>query len=262
MTKLVVGLKMRDMRNNVHYEFVEEALTIANRNLQDIAMLNYARNCLDKAVEAERKLFEISRGCDITAELETLNGARHKVFRGMFLYIESATHHFDSEIRVAAERLLVIVKRRGNITRLPYDDASAAYTDLVREMSSTEILPLVMTVDVKSWVDNLNETNFKFVQTMLKRYSTTYRVEIAGKTDKVRRESDHCLRALTDQVDALVLVGASDIAPALSQFVHDYNELASRHKRLLAVARGRRKASVSIPVAPPFATDDFLNDWE
>ena len=261
MTKLVV-LKTRDMRNNVHYEFINEARTIANRDLKDIAVLNYARNCLDKAVEAERELFEISRGTEITAELEVMNGARHKVFRGMFLYVESATHHFDPEIRVAAERLLVIVKRRGNLTRLPYDDASAAYSDLVREMSSTEVLPLVVTVEAKSWVDNLNDANTKFVQMMLKRYSTTYRVEIAGKTYKVRRESDHCLRALTDQVDALILVGASDIAPALAQFVHDYNELAGRHKRLLAVARGRRKASVSIPVAPPLETDDFLNDWE
>jgi hypothetical protein len=232
------------MRNNAHYEFADEARTLYNACASTETSLAPTASQLNATVNEERNNLDAARGSELTPELKGLDGNRDNTHQGLVSTLEGATHHSNPEIAAAAVKLLEVTKHYGNIPRLPYDDASAAYGDLLREMSTPAHMAMVSLVGVASWLSDLGAANAAFIEKMLERYAETDHAKATGKMKAARANSDEKLNAALDKVDALVITGPT-VSAAVAKFIHDYNELAERHKHILAIERGHRKASAA-----------------
>ena len=91
----------------------------------------------------------------------------------------------------------------------------------------------------------LGASNAEFVEKMLERYGVMDRAKETGRMRIARANSDEQLATALDRIDALVISGST--STAVAKFVHDYNELATRHKHILAIEKGHRKAAATPP---------------
>lgn len=233
------------MRNNVHYEFMDEARTFYNICAAEETTLALTANQLNATLNRERDLLDEFKKSDITRLLRLFDDKRDNNHRGFVSTLEGLTYHDDPEKAAAAVTLLDVVKHYGNIPRMPYDDASAAYGDLLREMSKPDRVALVTLLDVSSWLMKLGASNAEFVEKMLERYGVMDRAKETGRMRIARANSDEQLATALDRIDALVISGST--STAVAKFVHDYNELATRHKHILAIEKGHRKAAAAPP---------------
>jgi hypothetical protein len=178
-----------------------------------------------------------------TAEIEAQDRVRDGTYRGLVLAIESYLHHPDDAKRDAATKLHVLVEHYGNIARQGYNDESAAIDDILREFAMEKNAAFITTLGLGAWVAELAAANARFSDLMHDRYNeeTAQRPAIPMRVARVA--VDEQFHALITRVEAIVALNGIDFTPELSAFVTEYNILAGKYKKILALERGRRAAA-------------------
>jgi BMFP domain-containing protein YqiC len=233
---------MTKMSNKLHAEYGTETDKLVVQYGSGAVGVKDSHEAFKAALDEELALLEIIRRSDLTLEIKEQDRVRDDVYKGLVATVEGLEHHFDAAKRGAAVKVGAIIRHYGNISRMSYDQASAAFTDLNREFATPEHTALVTTLAITEWVAKLEVENQKFITLMLQRYHETEHAVIAGRMKVARREVDKRLRAMLDRIDAAAVLLGTGSNPDAAAFIHDYNEMAERYKLLLAQAQGRRAA--------------------
>ncbi|MDR2414524.1 MAG: DUF6261 family protein [Odoribacteraceae bacterium] len=193
-----------------------------------------------KRDDAEKHLDTVKKSI-FTGKIVEQDKVRDGTLRGFAMAVKSYLHHANAEKRDAATHLQIIIDNYGSMERRTYDDESAAIHDILTELATAGIAPLVALLGLGEWVAQLTADNNRFFELMHERYK-----EEANRPSSMK-ESRAALaetqQALVDRVEALATLNGLDSSPELAEFVAEYNAMAARYKRILAIEKGRRAAS-------------------
>jgi len=237
--KTVSGIALKKMINETHAQFHE--------NVQSVfAELDTTDLPFHKLILAYKKIFGneleallLFTKSEITEKIVEQHRVRNDIFRGFHNTVKGLRHHYETEMRVGANRLLNnIFAHYGNITIKTFDAETAAMRDFLKEFKRPEIVVITNKLKVHDWVAKLEEENNKFHALMMERYcETTEKTTFRMKTARV--ETDRFYRAIVSAVEAEVLLKTENTT--LTHFITELNAIIHRFKSIMAHEHGNKK---------------------
>jgi hypothetical protein len=229
-------MDVKQFRNKTHFEFMSEVY--ATLSPADIALVKITEKIAHLAqLMAEEDIAVVQvRKYETTDDIALLDGDRDNIFRGTGNLLKSALRHFDPNVSEAAGRLKIIFDTYGNITRLTYDEETAAVDNLLQELDARP--DEVGIIGIAAWVEELRRINGELHVLMTARYS-----EEAKRSHlqmrKVRAEVDTEYSEIIYLLEAAVAL--DDTNPAYEALFAELNARVTRYANILAQEKGRRK---------------------
>jgi len=236
---VISNIGLKKMRNENHAQFHENTNTLIG-NL-DPAELPFQKLIVPykQTFDNEAEALLIFTKSEKTALIVEQHRVRNSIFRGFSDTVKGLRNHYETEIRVGANRLWnSIFTHYGNITKKSYDAESAAMNDFLREIKRPEFVVVVNKLKVQDWVTKLEQENNKFHTLMMERYcEVTEKTVFRMKTARV--ETDKFYRAIVSSVEAEVLIG--NRTETLTHFITELNAIIHRFKSIMAQEEGKKK---------------------
>ena len=227
-------IRSSKLRNEEHFQFQTEFKGLVEEYTPETLDISAVWAVYLPLYADESEALDVIRKSAVTGELAEADHARDSLFRGLCNTVKGAAGHFNPAIKEAAARIQIALDHYGNINVKPYDEQTAAINNLIDEFNTTYTADVAM-LGIGDWVSELQTTNNNFEALMQERYS-----EDAGKTQlkmkEVRAEIDDAYRAITERIDALVIVNGPE---NYSGFVNELNQRVEKYNNLLAQREGR-----------------------
>lgn len=194
----------------------------------NVYMVEYdeALSILDAALEHVRKSPDTTR-------IALLDAQFGSTFSGMESYTKAFLNHFDSNMRAAAENLMVIFNHYGNISRQPYREELASSYNLLQDLRQhpNEVNKLTL----EPWIQ-AHEAVANELSALLESRTSSAAKQTGIRVTDARRQIENIYQRITDRLDAVInLHGATH----LGEFYAEYNAHASEYKNMLAQHFGR-----------------------
>jgi hypothetical protein len=243
------------MKHEIHVQFYESINTLVVQTGIIEALKAEALYILFKqALDNELKALDVIIKSELTAVILEKDRERDSIFRGFSDIVKGLRNHFDHEMRKDANKLWNIFLHYGNVTQKSLDAETAAINDIIREFRRAEIAVIIEALQLKMWVEKLEEVNGGFHSLMMERYS-----EPIGKTSfrmkTARLETDKYYRAMITHFENMALTGQMN---SDDDFFVQLNNIIRRFKNILAQELGKRKASnaESVEKSEPVSQDN------
>ncbi|MDR0714017.1 MAG: DUF6261 family protein [Bacteroidales bacterium] len=181
---------------------------------------------LDAALERIQKSAETERIALADQEFD-------RSFSGMHGYTHSCMNHFNSEVRRAAENMMIVFDHYGNIGKEAYRQELGSSFNLLQDLRARpdDLAALAL----EPWIA-AHEQAANALAALL----DARNVETSKQTDLIvrqtRRELDAIYQQITDRIDAMINLYGKDFVPG---FVAEYNAHATEYKNKLAQHLGR-----------------------
>jgi hypothetical protein len=230
------------LRNETHAEFIIDFSDIVKRIGAGSIGITALMPEFELRKTEELNILDIYLKSNYTVRIKEKDRRRDNTFRGFSLAVDAATHHPDAAVRAAGKAIKATFKHYGKIPDKNYDDASAAYGDLFRELDTAENKALLAAAGLTNWQALLKTENDEFIALMHARDT-----EVSQRPDtsmkEARAEVDKLIHAILARVEAqITLYGMTSSSSDYKPFVDEWNTLAERYKRRLAIEKGRRAA--------------------
>ena len=232
-------IRFSRLKNETHVEFHESViyliLALGASNLPFEALFALYNTAFDHESEA---LLLITKS-ELTVTISEQDRQRDNTFRGFSDIVKGYRNHYETEMRVAANRLWNgVLTHYGNVTSKSYDAETAAIRDLIRELKRPEMVTAITKLSVQGWVTRLEQENDRFHTLMMERYceatdKTTFRMRTT------RLETDRYYRAMLASVENELLLG--NVTTTLTHFITELNAIVHRYKTILAHEQGSKK---------------------
>ncbi|MDX9848535.1 MAG: DUF6261 family protein [Tenuifilaceae bacterium] len=227
-------INLHQLRNEEHYQFMTEfrdSVTQFNAQTLNIAE-GFAQ--LQTLYAQELEALQVVRKSATTEQLTIADAERDALFRGFDDSVKSLLNHFDPAKQQAAARLREVLDQYGNIARKTYDEETAAIGKLLVEATGA-LAADIATLGLTDWIAELDRRNQAFDALMKSRYAeTSARTELRMR--EVRLEIDAKYRAITDRLDALMIINGD---ATYEPFVRELNARVDRYNDIIAQRRGR-----------------------
>ncbi|MDR1273910.1 MAG: DUF6261 family protein [Odoribacteraceae bacterium] len=186
----------------------------------------------NKEVEALDQIIK----SDFTARIAAADHERDRLYRGFAASVKADLNHFDEGKREMARKVGIILDHYGDVPHKSLDAETAAIRDVVRELSTTEHLSLVIGLGLQAFMLEVNNANEAVHGLMLQRYDELA-LRPALHMREIRVEVDKAFRVVLDLLESLVRVQGPDTDKA---FITELNVVSMRYKDILAREAGRR----------------------
>ena len=239
-SKSIINIRLTGLKNETHVQFHESVIslgtTLEPSNLPFEQLFVRYKQTFDHETEA---LLLITKS-ELTGTISEQDGKRDNMFRGFIDTIKGFRNHYETDKRVAANRLWNgVLSHYGNVTKKTMDAETAAIKDIIRELKRPEMVTAINKLNIQGWVTKLEQENDKFHSLMMERYceateKTTYRM----RTTRV--ETDKFYRAIVASIENEVLL--ENVSATLTHFITELNAIVHRYKSILAHEQGSKKA--------------------
>jgi hypothetical protein len=213
-------------RNNALLQFFTEIirllLDVTPEALKIEALFAKFQACFKDLDEAMLKIPK----SEFTDDIVEADRGRDGVTRGMLDANASMLNHFAPEKVAAAKRLQIIFNTYGNITRLPFNEQTAATTGLLQELNDNHADDIALT-GLGDWVEELGKQNTLFGDLVNRRYDESA-AQTSLKVQQVRKEITAAYRDLVAAIEGLSLVDTTgiykDVITRLNVIVEKYDK--------------------------------------
>ena len=229
-------LKLRELRNEEHYQFMSEFVELTEKTGTNNLGITQTYVELPAFFNKELDALNKVQKSPMTSNLADIDMQRDSVYRGMVDMVKSTTHHYDSAKKVAAERLMLIFNVHGNISRKNYNEETASITKLIDTIKN-EYATDAVTVGINDWINQLHLLNTNFMKLMEDRYNEQAK-QSHESMKEIRMEIDDIYYKSIEMLNALVLVNGTGRYKA---YIEALNERIERYNQILKLRKGRRK---------------------
>jgi len=237
--KAIIKINLARLKNEVHVEYHESVISLITAlevsNLPFVLLFVPYKEAFDHETEA---LLIITKS-ELTVAIVEQDKTRDSIFRGLSTTVKGFRKHYETEHRVAANRLWNgVLSHYGNVTSKSFDAETAAIRDIIRELKRPEMVTAINKLNLQGWVTKLEQENDKFHSLMMERYcETTEKTTFRMRTTRV--ETDKFYRAIVASVENEVLLG--NVNPTLTHFIMELNAIVNRYRSILAHEQGSKK---------------------
>jgi hypothetical protein len=224
------------LRNELHVEFHTDAnaqLVSANPETLGVKAQYDAYKLL---LDLEIELLDQIRRSGRTPEIDARDHERDSLVHGFTDNVKSNLRHFDPGKRQAAEKLMIILDRYGNIAQKSLEEETAAIEDLHRELMKQENYLHVAALGLGEWLGNLVQVSRNLEELIRARDREIAQRPTVSMHD-IRPKTDGALCDLFDMVNALARVNGES---AYATFIAEMNATTERYREKLAREAGHR----------------------
>ena len=145
------------------------------------------------------------------------------MFRGLKAAVKACTDHYDAATVAAAQKVMIVFRKYGNIARMPQIQKTGSIATLVKILTNDYTAEMAL-LNITQWVAKLNDANEVFNTN-----SSTRSSENARKPKREIKKSrfllDRYYRAIIKLINARILIG--DQAP-YTDFVNKMTSLVKQ----------------------------------
>jgi len=237
---VIVKIDLKNLRNEEHYQFHTDFKKLTEESNPATLGVTEKFSAYLPANANEGVGLDVIRKSEATDDIADADAMRDGTFRGMTHFVKSAANHFNSEKREAAARIQLIFDYHGNLTVKPYDEETAAISNLTEELEKhTADITLL---GLPEWITELKANNKSFADLKKLRYTeTSSKTQLRMK--EVRVLVDAAYAKVTEHINALIVINGE---AAYDRYVNELNQRIDSYSKLLAQRKGRNaKASAN-----------------
>jgi hypothetical protein len=229
----LIRVATRSLTNETHFAF-----NLGNRRLYvkyGAAPLGIAGfiGGYEQAVDDEDTALERIRKSADTGRIAGADRDFDRSFSGMHGYAKTCLLHYEPEVRHAAENLIVVFERYGNIAGLPYQPALASSLNLLEDLRArTADYQLT---GIAPWAD-AHERAAQYLSGLIDERTSETAQTTDLKVRETRRRVDAANQHILDRIEAMINLNGADY---VAGFVAEYNAHATEFKNALAQHLGR-----------------------
>ncbi len=226
-------IHLNNLHNEEHFQFYAEFKSMVENagaaKLKIQSQFDVFVALYDQEDEALKKITKSA----LTEQIEEADKQRDFIFRGLADTNKAALNHYNAEVREGARRLQIIFDAYGNIARKSPNKATAAIYNLLQELNAhSEEVDDVGTLS--GWMDELERKNQALDELIKQRYDeSAQRNTLVLK--EVRAQVDDAYRAITERIDALMLIEGSVV---YEEFIRRLNVVIEKYNNTLARRQG------------------------
>lgn len=232
----IIKLKSEKLRNNQHFQFHTEFNELLVRFVPQTLGVEEAYAVYQPLLNNEAQAVDVIQKSPLTVDVADADHSRDQINSGFCETVSGACKHFDPLKKEAAKHILVVLDHFGNIGEKPYEEQSAATSNLIRDLE-TNYADDLATLELQGWLAALKSSNNRFIELSKERYTSN-----AGKTQlkmkEVRKNIEVAYRNITDRIDALALINGSE---TYAPFIKELNKRIQKYNNKLAQRKGRNK---------------------
>ena len=235
MENLIKKIDTRQFRNKTHFEFMSEMNGLFAATPVGVEKISVKTGSFAALLAEEDEAVVTVRKYEHTDAIAQMDADRDNVFRGIRSVLKAALRDFDPQVKEAAERLKNIFDTGGKLTRLNYDEETAAIDNLMQKLDARSLD--VEATAIGRWTEELRRLNGELHTLMTARYSEDA-MRSQRKMRKVREDID---AAYAEIVYLLEAAAAIDDNNACKVLFNEMNARITRYANILAQEKGRRK---------------------
>jgi hypothetical protein len=226
--------------NAMHLKFLSAIVTLIAKFDVHVSKLGVMFDRLRAGVEKEESCYKVVQKSDISELKAESDNARDDIVAGIKNVLKSALHHFDVNVREAANRLKIVFdtyNRPKTIINQPYDVETVSINNLLTEWENKYAADLEIT-GLVSWVKELRERNDAFDR-LTRNYSEQLSEKTLLRPKEVRHETDEIYKQI------ILLLNAGMIKEGEAEYetlVKELNVIILHYNNLLAQHLGRIEA--------------------
>jgi hypothetical protein len=248
MKKFIHYFYVRDIRNNLHYEFFSSVLKVLQTNDASAASIVASVSRLEELLAEEDDALDIVRRYEATEAIQENDRGRDVAFNGIHKIVRVQLHHFDPDKRAAAQRLEVVFKDFSGTPHLPLPEESTAIQNFLQRFDS--LADDVLALGLKEWGDKLREHNDN-VRRLTEQRETEAAARAHIRTKSIRAEVDQTYDEIVARLEAAATLEGPEAYAALFDEINaridEYKKTVSRERRQ------REKPDTSGSETPPVA---------
>ena len=233
----VTKITLQRLLNEEHFQFHTHFRTLLEPLLYLIPDLEPLREKHLNLYQEEDVVLEQLAKSIFTDKIAEADKLRDTTFKGFRSAVKTMLKYPDKDKIDAANKLLLVFKKYGDVHSLPYHAETAAIYNLVQDMNdkySSEIGLL----QLRDWVIELDEQNRNFDNMILERVNEKNN-KPSKRLTEVRKSLDAAYADLVKSIEVFLLVNKNS---ALEDGIKKFNIVIKNYKDVLAQRKGRAKA--------------------
>jgi len=221
-------LDLRGLRNDEHFQFHTEFRDAVNRygagNMKiDDQFAAYLPLYADED-EAYKKILKSA----LTAEIQSADAYRDRIFSGMCNVNRAALKHFRDDVQQAATRLKIVLDTYGNLAAKPLNEQTSGVYNLLQDLNAR--IADAEKTGVAEWMTELQAANEAFSRLVKDRYDeTAARSDIVMKDARAKLDAQY--RIITARIEAIALLEGAD---RYIEFIKYMNSVIAKYATILA----------------------------
>lgn len=228
------NLKLTNLRNEEHFQFNTEFNGLVIRFTPAALGIEEKYAIYLPVYNKESEALDVVRKSDKTDNISDADDIRDGTNSGLHLMVEAHTYHWDDKKREAAQRIMIVLDRFGNINKKGYAAETAAINNMWTELT-TSYSDDVALLKLSGWLDELKSNNEAFEALTQERYADEA-TKTKLKMKEVRKVLDDAYRNITRRVNALVVVNGAE---AYAPFINELNQRIEKYNLIIAQRKGR-----------------------
>jgi hypothetical protein len=219
-------------RNSEFIRYMKNVIAICGNNNPRSLKIEAQVNGLQTATTPLDDLFMIERGNLLTVELQTLDARRDDAINGLRMAATAFAYHFDPVLKNAAIVLGAALDKYGTgLAKLNYIAETEVIESFVGDTSRDATLAAALTtLQLNSWVAELNEANQRFNTTYLSRTSS-YASKPDGSLTELRVVTAKAYSDLVAHITAHFTLTPSD---GYTKLIGELNSLSEQYNKMAA----------------------------
>lgn len=236
-------INFASLQNEEHFQFHSYFDTLVNETGPEVLKVTAQYAAYKPLLVNERLALDVVLKSQYTSKIQLADTARDIPVQGFSKVVNGMTHHFNPSISAAAQRIKVIIDSFSGITRLPYENQTAATIKFVDELKAAKNDIVLM--GLTDWLTEIEARNTAFDTLVKSRFmETDDRTTLRMK--HVRIDADNGYIAITDRINAFItLNGDAGFAP----FVKKLNNRIDTFTNAVALRKGRAMKGKDIQVS-------------
>jgi hypothetical protein len=248
MKKFIHYFYVRDIRNNLHYEFFSSVLNVLQTMGVPAPYLVALIGRLAELLADEDNALDIVRRYEATETIQENDHGRDATFNGMHEIVRVQLRHFDPDKRAAAQRLEAVFKDFSRTPHLPLPEESTAIQNFLQRLDG--LTDDILALGLNEWVDKLREQNDNVRRLTVQR-ETEAAARAHIRTKSIRAEVDQTYDEIVARLEAAATLEGPEVYATLfdelNARIDEYKKVVSRERR------SREKPDASAGEAPPAA---------
>ena len=225
------------LRNDEHYQFITDIkVLIAKATPEELGIVDI-NTSFNTAFNAEDAAMKVELGSSQSKIIKNLDAIRDKTWNALSQRVDAAVICPVEAEAKAGEMLKRVFNLYGDKRRAPFNEESAALTNLVADLLSPANKPHCETLGITAWVETLKNQNEAF-QAALNSRNEELAGRTSGNTWAFREDVDKFYQKIADRINSTIELNLAK--PGVEKFVKEVNQKISYYKNVIAIRKGRK----------------------
>lgn len=236
---MIDSINIFSLRNDEFVQFSSDILTLCEKHDPKSLRIVVPFTAFQTLSAEAAKLLNFDTGSSFTVEVNAADFRRDEAIKGIGLYFESFTHHFNADTKKSAEILYKHLLTYGSGAAIANKNnlaETAVLTSIISDWTTKPALAVALkTLNIENWRDELNTANLAFNQTFISR-SEEDKKPTDGKFRVKRKEATTLWQKLRDGIEARIALAEEDkldTAPYIN-LVGSLNSVIAKYNLILA----------------------------